>query len=165
MYEDSESEDEDFDPLFEDNDELDLPKEDEKYYIGACKLIRPHNHFIMLSTVSSRIFLQYSSSVIRSYLESASIIYTHRPAIDIMKLDISSENYTVIKKTFWIRLVQRHWRRVLKDRLAIRIKRGSILAQRHFEINGRYPYGLSSLPKLDGMLGVYGLSKDSKYKN
>lgn len=165
----SDSDDEDLDPIFEDDDEnefLDNPKENNKYYIGACKLIRPDNYFVLLSAVSNRVFLQYPGSIIRRYLESASIIYANRPTIDIMKLEIlPNDTYAVVKKTHWIRLVQRHWRRVLKERMAIRLKRGSIMAQRHFEMHGRYPYGLASLPQLNGMLRTYGLSKDSRYKN
>jgi hypothetical protein len=169
MNHESDSEDEDLDHLFEDDEEmefLDSSKENKKYYLGASKLIRPDNYFIMTCVVSNRLFFQNPWWVTQRYMEAMSVIYIHKPMVDIMKLEIlSDETYAVVKKTYWLRLMQRHWRNVLKERTAIRLKRGSIVARRHFEIHGRYPYGLNSLPCLSGMLRSYGRSNESKYKN
>jgi len=149
----SDSEDEQFD---QDEDFLDEPRQDRKYYIGACKLIRPDNYFLILSVISNRLFMQYSAPVVRRYLESASLIYVHDPPIDIMQLEFRPHGtMTTIKKTYWIRLIQRHWRSVLNQRMEIIIKRGSVVAQRHFEINGRYPYQMNVLPGLYGMMRTY----------
>jgi hypothetical protein len=159
MNYDSDSDSEDLDQLFENNEEneqLDGPKQNGQYYIGACKLIRPDNYFYMLSTVSPSLFLQYPLSVVRRYLESASIIYVNRPCVDILKLQILGDgSYTVLIKTYWISLIQRHWRSVLKERQFIRRRRCSIVAQRRFEITGRYPVGLNVLPGLNGLLRNY----------
>ena len=172
MYYDSDREsdsDEEFvNTIFEDENEnefLDLPRQNNKYYIGACKLIRPDNYYLLLSTISNRMFLQFPSYIIRKYLSSASIIYGFLPNIEILKIVTTNSMYIVVKKTYWIRLVQRHWRSLLKERAMILRRRCSIHAQNHFSIHGRYPYGLQTLPKLCGMLRSYGLSKESKYKN
>jgi hypothetical protein len=101
--------DEDLDHLFEDdeeNDHLDAPKQNGQYYIGACKLIRPDNYYYLLSTVSPGLFLQYPMNIVRRYLESASIIYVNRPPVDVMKLQLLDDgSYTVVKKTYWIRII------------------------------------------------------------
>ena len=159
MNHENDSDSEDLDPLFEDdaeNEQLDGPKQNGHYYIGACKLIRPDNYFYMLSTVSPSLFLQYPLSVVRRYLESASIIYVNRPCVDILKLQILGDgSYTVLIKTYWISLIQRHWRSIVKERQFIKRRRCSIIAQRQFEMMGRYPAGLNVLPGLDGMMRRY----------
>jgi hypothetical protein len=159
MNYDSDSDSEDLDPLFEDdveNEHLDGPKQNGHYYIGACKLIRPDNYFYLLSTVSPALFLQYPLSVVRRYLESASIVYVNRPSVDILKLQIQGDgSYTVLIKTYWISLIQRHWRSVLRERQFILRRRCSIIAQRQFEMKGRYPSGLNVLPGLYGLLRNY----------
>lgn len=156
---DSDSENEDLDPLFSDEDEneqLDSTKETGHYYIGAYKLIKPDNYFYLASTVSPEVFLQYPVSVIRRYLESASIIYVNRPSVDILKLQILHDgSYTVLIKTHWISLIQRHWRSVLRERQFIQRKRSSVIAQRRFELTGNYPAGSNVLPGLNGMLRNY----------
>jgi hypothetical protein len=135
---------------------IDEPKQHNQYYLGSCKLIRPDNYYLMLCAVSNRIFLQYPASVVSRYMESASLIYVHRPTIDIMKLEfLPNQMCTVVKKTFWMRLIQRCWRSVLRDRLKIRLRRGSIMAQRAFEMTGRWPIGLNVLPGLNGMMRTY----------
>lgn len=40
--------------------------------------------------------------------------------------------------THWIRIVQRRWKRVFAERKRRLLKRGSILAQRRFELTGKY---------------------------
>jgi hypothetical protein len=155
MDQDSESDDDDIiDDIADQEDPfMDEPKEHNRYYLGSCKLIRPDNYYLMLCAVSNRIFLQYPAHVVTRYLESASLIYVHLPTIDIMKLEVlPDQTYTVVKKTFWIRLVQRCWRSVLRNRLQARLRRGSIMAQRTFEMTGRWPIGLNVLPGLCGMM-------------
>ena len=171
MDSDSDSENEDLlDTLFQEHHEemdfLDSPKENDKYYIGLCKLIRPDNYYLLLSAVSNGTFFQYPASIIQRYLQLVSLIYVVNPTIDILKLQVlPDESYVVVKKTFWIRIIQRRWCSVLRERCNIMRKRGSIPAQRHFELYGHYPNGLRYLPGLYGMLRNYGLSKDNKYKN
>uniref|UniRef100_A0A6C0B6I1 Uncharacterized protein n=1 Tax=viral metagenome TaxID=1070528 RepID=A0A6C0B6I1_9ZZZZ len=151
--------DSDLDPLFEEeeeNQQLDGPKQSGKYYIGACKLIKPDNYFFMLSTVSPILFLQYPLSVVQRYLESASIYYVNKPRINILKLLIQHNgSYTVLIKTHWISLIQRHWRSILRERQFIHRRRTSIVARRRFEMTGRYPPGLNVLPGLNGMMDAY----------
>jgi len=143
-------------PLFEDEEEnqfVDEPKENQQYYIGICKMIKPENYYYMLSVVSNRAFFQYSYGIIQKYLQLMSLVYVCNPNVEIMQLCIQEDStYNVILKTFWIRLVQRNWRRVLRERLLINIKRGSLVARKHIELRGRYPSGLNSMPSLRGMI-------------
>jgi hypothetical protein len=158
MDQDSDLEDDDIiDDIAEYEDPfIDEPKQHNQYYLGSCKLIRPDNYYLMLCAVSNRIFLQYPAHIVERYLESASLIYVHRPTIDIMKLEfLPNQICTVVKKTFWIRLIQRCWRSVLRDRMCVLLRRGSIMSQRAFEMTGRWPIGLNVLPGLFGMMRAY----------
>ena len=53
----------------------------------------------------------------------------------------------VILKTHYIRLIQRKWRRLYAEKMRKWRERGSLLAQKHFELTGNYRYHLSSVIK------------------
>ena len=160
---DTESESDELDELDEIYDEdvqhADNEKEDNKYYIGIAKLIRPHSYYLLTNSISPKMFFLYSFHLVRNYLMEYSIMETYNPSVDILKLAIINNTYTVIKKTLWIRLIQRHWRKVLLDRMKIRIQRGQIYSQRHFEMTGKYPVELRRLPTLYGMLSQYRITQ------
>jgi hypothetical protein len=153
---DSESDSDEIDEIYDmDSEHNDNEKENYKYYIGIAKLIRPYGYYLLTNSISSNMFFLYPFETIRNYLMEYSIIETYNPKVDILKLQMIDNIYTVIKKTVWIRLIQRHWRKVLSDRMKIRIRRGQIYSQRHFEMTGKYPSELSRLPGLYGMLSRY----------
>lgn len=153
---DTESESDDLDEIYdEDIEHIENEREDYKYYIGIAKLIRPCNYYLLTNSISPKMFFLHPFPLVRNYLMEYSIMETYNPSIDILKLIIVNDVYTVIKKTFWIRLIQRHWRKVLSDRMAIRLRRGQIYSQRHFEMTGKYPVELRRLPSLYGMLSHY----------
>lgn len=57
-----------------------------------------------------------------------------------------------VKKTIWIKLIQRTWQNIYKKRQAILIKRRNIQSLKHKEINGKWPANCSELPTINGML-------------
>lgn len=130
-------------------------KENYKYYIGISKLIKPYHYYLLLNSISSTLFFKYPYETVLNYLSDYSIIHVYQPKIDILKMSIVNNTYTVIKKTYWIRLIQRHWRKVLQNRMNILMNRCKIPSLRTFEITGRYPIGLNNLPGVYGMLSMY----------
>ena len=71
----------------------------------------------------------------------------------ILQLHISEDGtYNVIIKTFWLRIVQRTWKRIYRERQEIWKKRRNIIALRQREITGKFPIGLRVMPNL---LGVF----------
>jgi hypothetical protein len=56
----------------------------------------------------------------------------------------------VIIKTYWIRIIQRAWKRVYSERMCLLKLRGGIKAQRQFELTGKY--GIQSGCGLRGLL-------------
>lgn len=140
----------------DDSEHLDSEKIHSQYYIGFCKFIRKPNLFLMLTTVSPRTFYKYQYCHVLKYLYYYSSVRLLNPALDIMQLKILDDGtYSVILKTYWIRLIQRHWRKTMGQRREIvkgRMKVGSIYWR---QTTGRWPHGLNTLPSLKGLLRDY----------
>ena len=134
---------------------LDEPKEHGHYYLGTVnEEISPHN--LLDISVSSSTFYQFSFNDILRYLRFYSVHWRNTiPTMDILQLDIVQCEYQVIRKTYWLRLVQRHWRSVFKQQQKVIQIRKSMANIRYREIYGRNMYGGNSLPRLHGMLSVY----------
>ena len=65
---------------------------------------------------------------------------------------LETHECVAIKKTFWLRLIQRVWKRICREREEIFNKRKQLKAIRHREISGTWPEGYQNLPTLRGML-------------
>ena len=94
--------------------------------------------------------------------------FSNHPFIRNYKTIVSNENYikpeiaeclylsgdecVAILKTFWLRLVQRAWKRVFEERKQIYARRMRPDSLRHREISGKWPTCCSKLPGLHGML-------------
>lgn len=122
------------------------------YYIGTCNFIPGDSNLLLFAnSVSTKLFFKYSYNTVLRYLRHYSILYIKKPSVDIMKLSILDDGtYSVIKKTYWIKLIQRHWKKCYKERTNI-IKRISIQTLRLREITGKFP----SIPSIYGMLHCY----------
>jgi hypothetical protein len=135
---------------------LDSVKTNDSYYIGICSYSIRQNSIIFANSISPKTFLKFTFQLIMDYLKSYSIIYIKNPKLHIMKLQIDQDGtYNVLLKTHWIRLIQRHWKRVYKEKKEILTKRRSIQSIKSFELKGKYEIGLRILPTLKGMLTLY----------
>ena len=105
--------------------------------------------------VSSNCLIYLYFNYCISYLYYYSIIHLDICSIkmNIMKLDIAQDGtYNVLLKTFWLKMIQRNWKRVFKERNEILQKRANPTAQYYFSIRGRYPKGLNHLPSIYGLM-------------
>jgi hypothetical protein len=64
-------------------------------------------------------------------------------------------NLSIVVKTYWIRIVQRTWARVYREKKRIIQKRKSLHSRRVFEETGQYPVGIRNMPSLHGMMCVH----------
>lgn len=48
------------------------------------------------------------------------------------------QDYPTILKTYWIRILQRKWRRIYAEKMRKLRERGSLRMQKHFELTGNY---------------------------
>jgi hypothetical protein len=144
-----------FENIYEDEiDFLETDKINNQYLIGLP--IKYQNQIILGSYISSDSFFNYPINDILNYLKNYSIMRIKKPKIHIMKLNIlNNETYTVILKTFWIKIIQRHWKKTFNIRNLIIKKRMSYNARSHNELRGRYPFGLNIISTINGLLSVY----------
>jgi hypothetical protein len=142
----------------EDSHHVYSEKEDGNYYIGLTKQIISdcRNLLLMVNSVSPIVFFQYEFERIHQYLLQYSIMRLENTKVHIMKLCIlEDETYSVVLKTHWLRLVQRHWKKVYQERKRVIRGRRNINNLRHRENYGRWTQGLNCLPNLNGILVQY----------
>jgi hypothetical protein len=141
----------------EDEQHIESDKIPNKYYIGICKRSNHYkDQYLLLNSISPKLFYKTNYTTMIAYLKEYSIIYVSEPKLEIMKFTpIQQDVYSVIIKTHWIRLIQRHWKKVISTRNHIYKMRATINSWRYFEIHGRYPHGLNAMPILYGMLHEY----------
>lgn len=88
-----------------------------KYVIGLPGYLRNTNEWLYLSGVTPRSFFRFNFDDVSKYLQEFSLSYVHNPNIHIMALDIKDDGTcTVVIKTFWLKIIQRKWKKVYKER-------------------------------------------------
>ena len=179
-YEYNNDEDDDFiDEVYdEDADHIESFKENNTYYIGLCyKDKRTTSSAIILDmSISTGLFLKYSYDVIYKVLGGPRVkqirdinaisdynnwLYYHNNRdiqLQIFKtyfknLDKHPIEWElgVIIKTFWIRLIQRKWKKIFKERQEIICKRMNPRNLHYRSVHGNWPIGLNYLPSLKDM--------------
>ena len=139
--------------IYEDEYEyLDSYKEDNEYVIGIGMIIKDG---IFITGISNKSFFKYNLRYIILYLHYYSVIFVRKPILNVFKLAIINDMYIAIKKTFWISLCQRHWKKIYKEKKDIFLKRKKISSLIHFETYGCYPKGMNYIPSIRGMLYFY----------
>ena len=135
---------------------LDEPKEHGTYYLGNISYV--NSQLLMELAVSPSTFFRFSYKKICRYVRSYSIsshwLYP-TSQIDIFVLDIHDGCYRTILKTIWLRLIQRHWKKVYQERMKVIQLRKRWDTQRYFELRGKYPIGANYLPGLHGLMSHY----------
>jgi hypothetical protein len=133
----------------EDMEYIDEEKKNLKYYIGLPAYIETENEFVLMSTISPAAFHKYNINTITEYIYQYSIMYIPHPTPHILQLFIKSDGvYSVIIKTYWLRIIQRTWRNICKKRRLIEKKAMQLSYLRSREIGGT----LLNYPGLYGML-------------
>ena len=133
----------------DETDFLDVEKQHGQYYIGNYCLIS--ETWLLLCAVSPNSFFKYPLPIILKYLHNYSIIAKPKN-IGILQLDILSDGtYSVVNKIFWIRWIQRCWKKRYQARKNAIIRRGNFANQFAFFISGKYP---EYLPTIHGLLAT-----------
>jgi len=136
---------------------LNADKQHDHYYLGVCKYISQQNHYVLLNAITAKTFLENPYLDCIHYLREYSIVWSISPTLDILKLQIHpiTGTYTVLIKTYWLRLIQRHWRARLRQRERVQHGRCCFRNWRIFEMTGRFPNELRNLPGIHGLLSIY----------
>jgi len=134
-------------------------KEEGMNYIGIAHASEENNCLLMSNTVSTSTFFLTPYHTIVRYLYLYGLVRIKHPTIDIMRLHITpDEAYSVVLKTYWIRLIQRHWRKIVATRKEIIRRRCSLSYRRQYEVSGQYPEDAANMPSLHGLLSEYTLT-------
>uniref|UniRef100_A0A6C0DLI6 Uncharacterized protein n=1 Tax=viral metagenome TaxID=1070528 RepID=A0A6C0DLI6_9ZZZZ len=137
----------------EESEFIDTDKENGKYCIGLHKYNSYRKILILSNTVSTKSFLKFPYMDTLRYLYFYSILRPPIPKINIYSLSVLPDGtYSVILKTHWLRIIQRNWKKIFKERSEILLKRRSVQSLYNLQISGRYPAGLNSMPSIHGML-------------
>lgn len=140
---------------FHEEDFLDSEKEDKHYYIGNSRVSSDKLYILYANAVTPTTFFRFDINHVKWYLHDYSIFVTNSN-IDIMKLFILDDHtYTVVIKTYWLKIIQRHWKKIYSQRKYCISRRRQIKTMMYVERNGMYPYDCHSMPGLQGMLMSY----------
>jgi hypothetical protein len=94
-----------------------------KYYIGSYFLMKDEEDkekYILLfaNKIKLQTFYKFTNYEISTYIYlSSGLHFKKNPNIDIIQLIIEpDETYTAIIKTFWIKIIQRTWKKLMKQK-------------------------------------------------
>lgn len=158
---DSDSDTDEYDTIHDqDSEQFYSEKETGKTYIGLVHTAPETAAIIMSNTVSARTYFAHPHMTILRYLCAYGLVRIKRPVLHVMTLHVLADGtYSMLLKTHWIRLVQRHWRNVYRSRRLLIRKRAHPQARKLHELTGKYPYPLDKMPSLAGMMSVYATNR------
>lgn len=92
--------------------------------------------------------------IIRNYDNIVRNVHYHIKPEIALKVYLSGGECVAILKTFWIRIIQRAWKRVYLQRMAINSRRMNIESLQHRMLTGRWPDNCLRMPGLYGLLTI-----------
>ena len=127
---------------------------DRQYYIGCYTVLTYKNmqlKLVLENKIHPKTFMKFNSTNISNYFFWYSrMVFLKKPSVDILQLQIDHyDRYTVIVKTFWIKIIQRTWKRVYVERKKYLEYRRRLSTIRDYELGIRNP--------ISRYLGLYGL--------
>jgi len=161
-YSENDSEEEDYDSDIEFD-----PEEESKsrFNIVLCEPYNDRYHGVdnnsvvkyhyLINCRLKKLDIYYINSIIEvhSNYNLNNRIQMPRLKIEIAEcIELETNERIAIIKTFWIRLIQRTWKNILKQRNIIIKKRCNPNSLRWREINGKWPKECNHFPGLKGML-------------
>lgn len=124
---------------------IDEYKNNNKYYIGTY-FIDTYNNILLSSTVSCLSFYKYNINIVKKYLYNMSLIKNNNN-IHILKIDINENMYNVFIKTYWLRLIQKHFKKAYSL-----MKKNIIKNLYMYQIN---KYKIKKINCIKGLLSMY----------
>ena len=140
----------------QDQDHVYKDREDGSYYLGMYYYEQGQEQssiLLLANTVSAPVYLQNKHNDVVNYLVDYSMFPIDEQRVDIIQLSILPDlTYSSIVKTYWIRLIQRHWRSAIQKARQLWKTPGF---QRSRELGIRR----CTRPSVRGILSVYGQNK------
>jgi len=144
----------------EDEDDIDLliygPGDPSltKYNIVLCELYNKEYHGYIDGEINNHyLSLMRFTSYDYNYINIIRNQHPSRFRIEIAEcLYLPSDHCVCILKTHWLKLIQRTWKKIYKNRKKTLLIRGHPDSLKYREINGRWPNNCKNYPTLKGML-------------
>ena len=176
MEEEYERERQILDEMYDFEEDFDqLEKKDGNYYIGTyiCMkdvqmlnyggfLVEDSNKLYLGISISAKLLFKYEYKYVQKYLCSAIRYCPHAKnyclKTSILQLKITEDGlYLVIIKTYWLKIIQRHWKTIMKRRKEI-IKR--MTNYYYIRLRELGKHNKEVMDKLQGMLYIYSKKMD-----
>jgi hypothetical protein len=156
-YSDEENEDEsEMLEIFDEFNNIDDIVE-QKYYVGTYSYSGECFNNIISFRIPLIVFYKYTSLKLIRCMEYINPYYefSNIHNIDIIQVFIHNEYYIAVIKTFWLKIIQRTWRKIYLLRKRIVENRRTLASIRYTQLHGYYPHGLNHLPTIAGMMAIY----------
>jgi hypothetical protein len=134
------------------------PCENGKYYLGSYKYFPELEEILLMSQISMHVFYASHYNSLRNFIYWYSGTHIPDTRVQIMQVSIKNQFATAVLKTHWIRIIQRTWKRVFRERrryIQNRKKLSIILSNQRQAISSTY------YPELRGMLSFLQKSSPS----
>jgi hypothetical protein len=128
------------------------PCQNGKYYLGSYKYFEDIGEYLLMSQISKHVFYASNCLSMPKFIFWYSGAYIPDPTLQIMQVFMKDECATAVLKTYWIRIIQRTWKRVYKERQDYIMKCKQLNYLRNRELNFTTLNGGNSYPALKGML-------------
>lgn len=125
-----------------------------EYIIGNYIILQ--DDIIVGCSISSKAFFSFDYDIVNKYLVSGSFCFHLQKYISdthIIQNYSNSLGGNLVMKTYWVRLVQRHWKKICAIKKTLIQKQTRSLKER--EIRGAS--WLRNAPRLKGMLSIYAI--------
>ncbi len=148
-----------YDEEHEYDDDYEQEFHDNTYYLGICAHDKDINGWLLASTIKPQTLYKFPYNSVVDYLNNYSII-TKNQLInpDILHLSFQGiqpfELYTVVKKTFWLKLIQRTWKKICQQRK-------EMLKPNLIQYLHKRTLGIRQ-PPIPGLYGMLSYLKDNK---
>ncbi len=130
---------------------------DGRMYIGLP--LYAHNNYLVGSTISAKSYFKYNTDIVYEFLNKWSYAYSYFNSPQLMKLQVNyiriggvyTEEYSVLIKTFWLKIVQRRWKKVYRERMSklITLK---FMRQMGLVNDAQFDKAMYLLPSVKGMM-------------
>lgn len=115
--------------------------------------INTYQQPLFLNKITTTTFYKYPAYKLKQYYMTNTMYAYFCPTISIVQIqhifhDPFEPEYQVIDKTFWLKLIQRTWKRKYAEKQKRMKQRGSLQNQRNFELYGKYTRGFNRITLL-----------------
>lgn len=110
-----------------------------KYFIGSYKNLAEENILLFTIRIHRNTFFQFKSEQISKYFFWYSGVPMQKnPPVEILQLQVlPDQTYIAVVKTFYLRIIQRAWKKVFKQRQEYIYQRKCLGTIRNYEVGIR----------------------------